>query len=151
MAPGHLDPGKPRLYGCIGWRKPAKTGSSDAVSTGNALQEKKFQRRREALRLILRCPRHYPLRLTVTRAHSYDTALSSSLIARAIRSYMQLIAAIVKMSSTRFDGPIGNTYEFAITAIVPFLPPEGVYKRPLSRYLNRFQGQKQPLAVLAQG
>ena len=30
---------------------------------------------------------------------------------------MQLIAAIVKMSSTRLDGPIGNTYETAITAI----------------------------------
>ena len=96
-------------------------------------------------------PRHYPLRLPVTRAYSYDTALSLSIIARAIRSYMQLIAAIVKMSSTRLDGPIGNTYESAITAIVPLLPPEGVYKTPLSRYLNRFQGQKQPLAVLAQG
>ena len=96
-------------------------------------------------------PRHYPLRLPVTRAYSYDTALSSSLIARTIRSYMQLIAAIVKMCSMRFDGSIGNTYESAITAIVPFLPTEGVYKPPLSRYLNRFQGQKQPLAVLAQG
>ena len=75
---------------------------------------------------------------------------TSSLIARAIRSYMQLISTVVKMSSNRLDGPIGNTYEFAITAIVPFLPPGGVYKRPLSRYLNRFQGQKQSLAVLAQ-
>ena len=63
---------------------------------------------------------------------------------------MQLMAAKVKMSSTRLDGPIGNTYESAITAIVQFLAPEGVYKLPLSWYLNRFQGQKQSLAVLAQ-
>jgi len=66
MAPGHLDPGKPRLYGCIGRRKPAKTGSPDAVSTGNSLCSTKNQRQRETDWLMSRCPRHYPLRLLVT-------------------------------------------------------------------------------------
>ena len=56
------------MYGCIGRRKAAKTGSCNAVSTGNALQRKKFQRRRAISRFMSRCPRHYPLRSLVTWA-----------------------------------------------------------------------------------
>ena len=60
-----------------GHRKPAKSGVSDAVSTGNSLCEREIQRRREILRFKSRSLRHYPLRLVVTWAlpHKLDPSV----------------------------------------------------------------------------
>jgi hypothetical protein len=68
MATGRLARENPCPDRGIGRRKPAQFGPSNAVSTGNSICVKKNQRRREILRLMSRCPRHYPLRSLVTWA-----------------------------------------------------------------------------------
>jgi hypothetical protein len=66
MATGRLARENPCPDRGIGRRKPAQFGPSNAVSTGNSICVKKNQRRREILRLMSRCPRHYSLRALVT-------------------------------------------------------------------------------------
>ena len=68
MAPGRLAGENPCPYHGVGRRKPAQFGPSSAVSTGNSLRGRQIQRRRGILRLMSRCPRHYPLRSLVTWA-----------------------------------------------------------------------------------